>query len=449
MSGRLGAVLISLTAVLALAWAAGGSASTAEPQPPQGEPAASTPAERLEMPPGWLSSDTLLGLPSWVNLGINWTAQPFVNPVGGERQLSNGMQQGTLSLALGSGLGKAPDQWREIDRWSLALSVNHYGGNPNYANAIGALYALQAIAYPSGFLPGELSLNRSGAGDWLNLKAGMVPMNPSFISAPIFNSYVHSAFNNTLNLGLVNLQSQSNVSLPISPYAAWGGIASLQPRADLALSYGWFDLASTPSIASLLGGPALPRLSASGSAQILQLTWSPAAFGPAAGSSIAACRGRAGVQRRRGPCRHPLEVASQLPGGLLSLGALGSNSEGRASFASLTARSGLPIGLDERLWLGGSWATNADQSLGPRFIGGGWLIQGLLPKRPLDLLLLGVGQGSGLGNGPEAMVELGYQWQVNRNLCLQPTLQWILHPALDWPTPAGILAGGLQINVAF
>ena len=77
------------------------------------------------------------------------------------------------------------------------------------------------------------------------------------------------------------------------------------------------------------------------------------------------------------------------------------------------------------------------------------VVQGLLPKRPLDLLVLGAGQGSGLGSGHEGMVELGYQWQLNSNLSLQPTLQWIIHPGLATPTPPGILAAGLQVNLAF
>lgn len=82
-------------------------------------------------------------------------------------------------------------------------------------------------------------------------------------------------------------------------------------------------------------------------------------------------------------------------------------------------------------------------------MGGGWLIQGLLPSRPLDLLVFGAGRASGLGSGFEGMIELGYQWQVNANLNLQPTLQWIVHPSAITPTPPGILAAGLQIAVAF
>jgi porin len=83
------------------------------------------------------------------------------------------------------------------------------------------------------------------------------------------------------------------------------------------------------------------------------------------------------------------------------------------------------------------------------FLGAGLLIQGIVPRRPLDLLVLGAGRAAGLGTGDEGMVELGYQWQINRNLALQPTLQWIIHPSGASPTPPGILAAGLQISLTF
>jgi porin len=49
----------------------------------------------------------------------------------------------------------------------------------------------------------------------------------------------------------------------------------------------------------------------------------------------------------------------------------------------------------------------------------------------------------------EAMVELGYQLQLNANLNLQPTLQWILNPsAAPQPVPS-ILAAILQLSLTF
>jgi porin len=443
---RLGGILLTLS--LALPWCPAAHAD--DQAPAEAQPAAEPqPPEHLELKQGWLNADQLLRLPDWLSVGVSWTAQPFVNPVGGERQLSNWMQQGVVSLAVGSGLGKAEPQWREIDHWSINASLNQYSGDPSYASAIGALFPLQQIAYPSGLLLSELSLNRSSGGGWLTLKGGILSLNPSFITAPIFNSYVHSALNNTLNLSLVNTASLTPDSLPINPYAAWGGMVSIQPRRDLRLRYGWFDLRSTAAIAGWLGGPALSPPLAAGSAQLLQLDWSPSGLGPPSGSSVPACRRGLQLHRRGRACPQPVQVANQLPTGLISLGGISGSSEGRAAYASLTLRSGLPIGLDERVWIGGSWGRNAQQTVVPSFLGGGLLCQGLVPQRPLDLLVLGAGRTAGLGTGPESLVELGYQWQINGNLSLQPTLQWIIHPSLVTPTPPGILAASLQINLSF
>lgn len=79
----------------------------------------------------------------------------------------------------------------------------------------------------------------------------MLALNPSFMTAPVFNAYVHSAFNNTLNI--------SASGLPISPYASLGAMVQLKPSPELSLRYGWFDLDSTATIAGALGSTPPPR----------------------------------------------------------------------------------------------------------------------------------------------------------------------------------------------
>jgi porin len=110
------------------------------------------------------------------------------------------------------------------------------------------------------------------------------------------------------------------------------------------------------------------------------------------------------------------------------------------------------VGLDNRLWLGLNvgfeWNTNPV----PLFLGGGWLSQGVLPGRPLDVLALGVGSsrfspGFDPGQSSEAVLELNYSWQVNGNISLQPVLQLILNP--DGRDRAPILATGLGLQWRF
>ena len=66
----------------------------------------------------------------------------------------------------------------------------------------------------------------------------------------------------------------------------------------------------------------------------------------------------------------------------------------------------------------------------PLFLAGGWLGQGLVPGRPLDVLALGYGRSSfnsqlEQGLTAEAVLELNYTFNLTANLSLQPVLQWV------------------------
>ena len=430
---------------------AGAPAQTVQPTPPA-PPGATTqsgaPTETLQLPQGWQIGEQLLRLPDWMNLALNYTAQPMANPLGGERRLADWMGQTSLTLSLGPGMARPQAQWREPDHWQFTLNLNHFAGDPLYSPNIGALFPLQAIAYPTGALLTEASLTRSAGDGWLELKAGIVPLNPSFITAPVFDLYVHSAFNDTLNIALNGL--------PINPYGSLGGVVNVQPTPELSLRYGWFDLGSTAPLAQWLGSPPPFTGIADGSAQLLQLSWTPAALAPQADRPIPACRSAAGVVRRRRGCSQPLLVQNQLPGALLNVGGFHTSAGSSGVYGSATLRSGLPLGLDERLWFGGAWTGGGAGALSPSFVAGGLVVQGVLPSRPLDLLVLAAGR-AGLNTGPltawdspyEGMLELGYQLHLNGNLALQPTLQWIVNPSAGPHPLPGILAAGLQLSASF
>ena len=447
-----------------------GSARPAAPEAAAGEPRPTepliTPAEPASKPPlstgtlagsssplvqlpkGWQLSDQLLGLPDWMQLELTYTAEPMGNPLGGERHLAGWMGQTGLTLSLGPGLAQSSAQWREADHWQFNLNLNHYTGDPLYSLNIGALFPLQQIDYPTGALLSEASLSRSAGDGWLALRAGIVPLNPSFITAPVFDLYVHSAFNDTLNIALNGL--------PISPYGSLGGVLSVQPAPELSLRYGWFDLSSTARLAQWLGSPPPFPGIAQGSAQLLQLSWTPAALAPTPETAIQACRSPAGLVRRGRSCNQPLLVQNQLPGAFLNLGGFHTSARSSGMYGSATLRSGLPLGLDERVWVGGAWTGGDAGALSPSFVAGGLVVQGVIPSRPLDLLVMAAGR-AGLRTGPftawdspyEGMLELGYQLRLNGNLALQPTLQWILNPSAGPHPLPGILAAGLQLSASF
>jgi porin len=434
MSALLGVLLASL--------AVGSPALSADPSGTETSPA----VEQLVLKEGWPSGDKLLHLPEWMKLRISVIDEPMANPAGGSDNRASWMGQTLAALELGPGLARSPEQWREIDHWSLRLAVNHYNGDGAYAATIGALFPLQQIAYPNGALLSELSLKRSAHAGRLQIKAGILPLNPSFVSAPVFNNYVHSAFNNTLNI--------SATDLPISPYGSLGGVVELLVMRELSLRYGWFDLSSTATVSRWLGSPALASIN--GSAQLLQLNWSPASLALPAGTPLPGCRTSGGVVRRTAHCQRPVLVQNQLPGALLSLGGYSTTAAGSGVYGSATLRAGLPIGLDQRLWFGASASSSAPGNLSPGFMGGGLVVQGALPSRPLDLLVLAAGRAS-LRPGAvtawpstyEGMVELGYQLALNRRLALQPTLQWILNPSAGTGPLPDILAASLQLSLSF
>ncbi|MEN9766672.1 carbohydrate porin [Vulcanococcus sp.] len=368
-----------------------------------------------------------LKLPDWLKLEIAYTAEPMTNPVGGIAQSSAWIQEGSINLSASSGHQKPEQSWQEFDHWRVNLNLNHLAGDASYASRIGAFLNLQTLSYPSGFYPTELSVERKAGSGWLQVKAGVIPLESDFegalMTAPIFNSYVHSALNDTYNV-LID-------ALPINPYSTLAAVVDLKASPELTLRYGWYDLGSLDSVSATLGTPVTMIPAGLGSLQVLQLDYSPAALSRGAPAN------------------------SSLPPGLISLGGYGSSANGNGVYGSVTWRSGLALGLDDRLWIGGNYSPSVQLNPSPSFLGGGLVVQGLFPKRPLDLLVLGGGHAGLSSQAPpsyptkpyEGLIELGYRLQLNPNLNLQPTLQWIFNPSgSQTPTP-GILSTSLQISL--
>lgn len=366
-----------------------------------------------------------LKLPDWLLFSIDYSAEPMANPVGGAAQSSAWIQDTSIDLQVGTGLAKASGDWSELDHWSVKLNLNHVAGDVSYANRIGAFLNPQTLSYPTGFYPTELSLARSADKGWFGLRAGVVPINSDFdgtlMTAPILDSYVHSSLNNTYNIYAGNL--------PITPFSTVAARLDVHPHDDLGVYYGWFDLKSAIPVITSLGAPVNITPTRVGDAHILQVNYSP---------------------------KRAIPTASLLPGELLTIGGFTTDYQGEGIYGSATWRSGLNLGIDDRVWIGAAYAPDFSVNQAPSFIGGGVVIQGVFPKRPQDLLILG-GSHAGLSsaapptypNQPyEGVLELGYRLQLNPNLNLQPTLQWIFNPSgRDQPTP-GILTTSLQISLS-
>jgi porin len=378
----------------------------------------------------------------WWSQVLKLQAQPLANPSGGLEQSASWMQQLILDLELGPGLKKPPAEWLESDHWRGHLELTLVSGQPNWFQRIGAAVPLQATASAIGLWLSEASVERRPGTGSLGLKVGLFSLDPDWVTAPVLNAYVHSALDNTLNLNVEGV--------PLNPAVAPGVQVNWTPGAKGqwgTWQLGGFWLDPVNELAGLFGvNPGLPP--SRGSAQLLQWRY-----------------GRLpGWQEAQTPLAHPNgPVPRQLPPPLLQLGGLmvgGSGQEGGRTGAltgTVTLAPPLPVGLDNRLWLGVNAGQERSDNAVPLFLAGGWLNQGLLPGRSRDVLAIAYGRSrlnpqlwsaENRQNSPyEAVLEVNYSWQVNQRLSLQPVLQLILHP--DGRNTEPILATGLGLNLSF
>jgi len=403
---------------------------------------AATPSLSRADDQGWGSLNGLLNTPPWLDVGLNFTAEPLGNPAGGTSQSAAWIQQLAFDLEAGTGLNKERQQWKELDHWKVHAQLMLFSGDPFLNETIGAAFPLQTASHPIGLWPTELSLQRSRGNGPLFVKAGIISVNPSFLEAPAYNNYIHSALNNTLN-ALV-------VGLPINPFASPGIAAHLTTGKSSELRLGAFLLGTEDTIASVFGvDPMQPK--PDGNLQIVQWNLKQLPGAKAVANPIAT---------NQGP------IDRQLPSPLLQIGGIRANTsledtdqasigagENWGAYGSLTLPIALPFALDHRIWISGRVGFNPQNNPAPTYFGVGWLSQGLIASRPLDVVSLGFGRTSFSptitpSSSYEAVVELNYNYTVNSNLSVQPLVQWIVNPGGTGTTP-GIFATGIQFTLQF
>ncbi len=385
----------------------------------------------LEEPGAGMSLQESLKLPHWINIGVDLDAEPLVN-AGGTGTQGAWIQQLTLGATFGSGLGKEETQWREADHWTLNTQLMLFSGRANYAQRIGAGFPLQSTDHPIGLWLTEASVERQRGLGPVAVKAGVLSLNPDFIEMPVFDLYVHSALNNTLNLTLFGL--------PINPLVAPGAVATLDLGAAGRLRFGTYWLDAQTQLAELFGvDPQQPPFQ--GNSQLLQWTVTNLP-----GSQRVAAPIQLGERR----------IERQLPPPQLQLGAINSTTDqqgrNRVVYGGLNLPVQLPFGLDHRLWVGANVGLDPSNNSAPLVLMGGWTVQGLLPGRHLDVLALGLGRTSfgptlASGQSYEGAIELNYNAALSRSLALGPVVQVILNPGGTGETRA-IVAAGLQVQLS-
>ena len=417
------------------------------PESPQPTAQAIPPEPPAPLQPAapWLSLQQLFDLPDWIQLGVQLQAEPMANPYGGSKQTNSWMQQVVGSLSMGTGLAKDQSKWSEWDHWHVDASLNLYNGDPSYAGQIGAALPLQQVALPLGLWLTQAQISRSSGDGWFGFKGGILSIIPDFIYSPIYDYYIHSTLNDTLNISINDL--------PVNPLAAVGGVVELKPSPDLSLRYGLFDLATTRPIAKIFGVNPQITVGGTGLVQLLQLSYSPDWLGPAPGSALAVCINGNRYSRRSAVCQTPGAIQSQLPAGVLQLGGYSTSysEDGSGVNGTLSFNSGLPLGLDHRFWIGSNYSFNTNVDTTPVFVSAGFVSQGIISSRPFDVFMVGLGKTGFLPSlSPaktyEGVVEVGYQIQLNPTLNLQPSLQWIINPGAMGRTP-GIFATTVQLTL--
>ena len=393
---------------------------------------------------------TWLELPDWLDLSINYTAEPMAGIMGGANPSASSWYQAVvLDLSLSSGFGKSEQTWNELDHWQLNLQLTNDAGNPDLNTELGSAFTLQTLVNPVGTWLTEASVVRNRGESWWQAELGVMsldpvmPGEPGFLSAPVMGNYISSVLNNTLNLLIVGV--------PIDPFVAPGVKLQAYSESLGSLEYAYFYLNPQTSIAASFGvDPGIPDVQ--GGVQALQWTTNP-------------LRLRADLSEDITIPGTDENVIRQLPLPEIQLGGYFSSTrllidnaselgEGnnRGLYGSMTWPVDVPIGLDNRIWAGGTVSLDPANNPYPTFIAGGWLSQGILPGRPLDVLALGLGRTSfsptiNPGLTYEGTIELNYSLYLSEIFQIQPVVQWIVNPGGAGKVP-GIWAGGVQINLS-
>ena len=115
-------------------WITGAQASEAEPSRPQTD---------------------------WIDLNLDFTAQPVVGVAGGQDLSSSSwLQQVAAGLPLGTGLNKSRSNWTGLDHWQIQLELSQFAGNLNLSEQLGTEYPLQSLVNPLGTWITNASLER-------------------------------------------------------------------------------------------------------------------------------------------------------------------------------------------------------------------------------------------------------------------------------------------------
>ena len=436
----------------------------------------------MEVPKGWQPLRSLLPKISWWQMGLSLSNQLITPLSAGGNATANSTTALDLTTSLGTGLNRRLPR-HELDRWSLNLHLTNYGSTGNFGADVGLVsdqfYPQSLFQSPSGLWLQGLWLQRNGHPHerLAQLKLGNLSLGNSFLRGDATNLYV----NNLLN-------AHNGVSLPGVPYGplnAIGAIATVRlgqleltnPETNKpnllggSMRLGLFQLDAQRNNSAFRGFkqtispgdglleiiewqlPLARRLSHCNDGKQAETQLDPKSDNTKnqANNKQAKPTNHSGRFISPSGCLSNQLLQNQLPEPMLQLtvynanwgfaGVNGPSIQGQAPPGQkptgtqangiglyLTLPTPLLQGHASRIWLSGSLSGPASLNPYPAYLAGGWIGQGLVPRRPQDLLILGLaGSSTSAALQPNqpgvAVLELSYQLQLTSKLYFQPYSQ--------------------------
>jgi len=375
--------------------------------------------------------------PAWVDLTLDFTAQPVVGIAGGlEPSASSWMQQVAAGLTLGTGLNKNRSNWTSLDHWQIQLELSQFTGNSKLNKELGTYYPLQSLVNPTGTWITQASLERiegENEIDW-SMNAGLISKGNYVMEIPALDYYTNYTLTTPYNLSITGL--------PATPLVATGMQIGLHHKQLGSIDYAYYNLNKTHQIAASLGvTPLTPELE--GTLQVFQWSLNPLA----------------NPQQTKTESKHNLPDPLIQLGGYIAATDLNVNTDrnlgdgtNRGIYGTITWPLSLPIGNESKIWISSSLSLNPNNNPLISYTAGGLLSQGILPGRPLDVLALGFNrsgfsQSVSPNQSYEGVIELNYKIQISESLQIQPLMQWIVNPSGIGSRPT-VWATGAQINLS-
>ena len=286
--------------------------------------------------------------PAWVDLTLDFTAQPVVGIAGGlEPSASSWMQQVAAGLTLGTGLNKNRSNWTGFDHWQIQLELNQFTGNPKLNEQLGTDYPLQSLVVPTGTWITQASLERiegENKIDW-SMNAGVISIENNVMEIPALDYYTNYTLNTPYNVSIIGL--------PIAPLVALGAQIGWHHKQLGSFDYAYYNLNKTHQIAASLGvKPLTPKLQ--GDLQIFQWSMNPWIDSQQTNTE---------------------ESEQNLPDPLIQLGGYSATTDlditqstnlgdgiNHGIYGTITWPLSLPIGNDNRIWISSSLSLNPNNN---------------------------------------------------------------------------------------